>query len=199
MKKINKDFLKDFEKKVKVAYDSGKIKAPIHLSGNNEKQLINIFKKIKKDDWVFSTWRSHYHALLHGVDQKWLYNEILSGRSMGIINKKRNFFCSAIVGGILPIALGVALSIKRQNQKKKVWVFIGDMTYQTGVFHETYKYSKNFKLPIRFVIEDNGLSTNTPTAKAWGARFKILKTKNIMHYSYKRNFPHHGTGSWILF
>lgn len=199
MKKINKDFLVNFEKEVKVAYDSGKIKAPIHLSGNNEKQLINIFKKIKKNDWVFSTWRSHYHALLHGLDQKWLYNEILSGRSMGIINKKRNFFCSAIVGGILPIALGVALSIKRQNQKKKVWVFIGDMTYETGVFHETYKYSNNFKLPIRFVIEDNGLSTNTPTTKAWGAKFKILKKKNIIRYSYKRNFPHHGTGSWILF
>jgi pyruvate dehydrogenase E1 component alpha subunit len=199
MKKINKDFLVNFEKEVKVAYDLGKIKAPIHLSGNNEKQLINIFKKIKKNDWVFSTWRSHYHALLHGVDQKWLLNEILSGRSMGIINKKRNFFCSAIVGGILPIALGVALSIKRQNQKKKVWVFIGDMTYETGVFHETYKYSNNFKLPIRFVIEDNGLSTNTPTKKAWGAKFKILKKKNIISYSYKRNFPHHGTGSWILF
>ena len=73
------------------------------------------------------------------------------------------------------------------------------MTYETGVFHETYKYSNNFKLPIRFVIEDNGLSTNTPTTKAWGAKFKILKKKNIIRYSYKRNFPHHGTGSWILF
>ena len=80
---------------------------------------------------------------------------------MGIINKKKNFYSSAIVGGILPIALGVALSIKKKNLKNKVWVFVGDMTYETGVFHEVYKYSKNFKLPIKFVIEDNGLSTNT--------------------------------------
>jgi len=199
MKIIDKSYLINFEEKVKKIYDSGKIKAPIHLSGNNEDCLINIFKKIKKKDWVFSTWRSHYHALLHGIDPKWLFKEIESGRSMGIINKNRNFYSSAIVGGILPIALGVALAIKRKKQNKKVWVFIGDMTYETGVFHEVFKYSKNFKLPIHFVIEDNNLSTNTPTAKAWGKKSKKLNDKNITNYSYKRNFPHHGTGSWILF
>ena len=57
---------------------------------------------------------------------------------MGIINKK--FYASAIVGGVLPIALGVALSIKKRK-KNKVWIFIGDMTYETGIFR-VYKYSK---------------------------------------------------------
>lgn len=199
MKKINKKFLIDFEKKIKEIYEIGKIKAPIHLSGNNEDNLIKIFNRIDKKDWVFSTWRNHYHALLHGINSKWLNNEILSGRSMGIINKKKNFFSSAIVGGILPISLGVALSIKKNKKKQKVWVFIGDMTYETGVFHETYKYAKNFDLPIHFIIEDNGLSTNTPTKIAWGKKSKIKKSKYISYYKYKRNFPHHGTGSWILF
>ncbi len=199
MKKINSQFLIDFEKRIKKIYEEGNIKAPIHLSGNNESHLIKIFKKINKNDWVFSTWRNHYHALLHGVDSKWLNKEILSGRSMGIINKKKNFFSSAIVGGILPIALGTALSIKRDKKKQKVWVFIGDMTYETGVFHEVHKYAKNFNLPIHFIIEDNGLSTNTPTKIAWGKRSKILKDKFVSHYKYKRNFPHHGTGSWVLF
>ena len=78
----------NFELRVKKVYEEGKIKAPIHLSGNNEKHLIKIFKKIKKTDWVFSTWRNHYHALLHGVDEEWLYKEIVLGRSMGIISKK---------------------------------------------------------------------------------------------------------------
>ena len=89
----------NFELKVKKVYEEGKIKAPIHLSGNNEKHLIKIFKKIKKTDWVFSTWRNHYHALLHGVDEEWLYKEIVLGRSMGIISKKNKFYSSAIVGG----------------------------------------------------------------------------------------------------
>ena len=195
--KVDKNFLISFSDKIKKIYEKGKIKAPIHLSGNNEMQLIKIFKKVNKKDWVFSTWRSHYHALLHGINPKWLEKEIIKGRSMGIINKQKKFYSSAIVGGILPIALGVALSIKRKKLKNKVWVFVGDMTYETGVFHEVYKYSKNFKLPLKFVIEDNGLSTNTPTFKAWGKKQKIKS--NLSYYKYKRKFPHHGTGTWLLF
>jgi pyruvate dehydrogenase E1 component alpha subunit len=194
---MDKTTLVNFEIKIKKLYESGNINAPIHLSGNNEKQLIKIFSKIDPNDWVFSSWRNHYHALLHGIDENWLKNEILKGRSMGIISKKNKFFSSSIVGGILPIALGVALSIKRKKEKNKVWVFVGDMTFECGVFNEVYKYAKNFKLPIKFVIEDNGLSTNTPTKDAWGK--KSIIPKDIIYYKYKRRYPHHGTGSWVLF
>lgn len=194
---MNKQQLIAFEEKIKIIYEKGKIKAPIHLSGNNETQLIKIFKKVKKSDWVFSTWRNHYHALLKGIPAKWLETEIINGRSMGINNLKKKFYSSAIVGGILPIAMGVAKAIKLKKQKNKVWVFIGDMTFETGIFHECYKYSKNFNLPIKFVIEDNNMSTNTPTNKAWKKKSK--KPKDIIYYRYKRKFPHHGTGNWILF
>ena len=195
--KTTKKNLIDFELKVKKYYENKEIKAPIHLSGNNEDQLIKIFKKIKKEDWVFSSWRNHYHALLHGINPEWLFNEIIEGRGMGIINKKKKFYSSSIVGGILPIALGVALSLKKKREKNKVWVFIGDMTYECGIFHEVYKYSKNFKLPIKFVVEDNNLSTNTPTRVAWGKSSKILK--DVIYYKYRRKYPHHGTGQWIMF
>ncbi len=194
---MNKKELIEFEKRIKRIYEKGKIKAPIHLSGNNEDQLIKIFKKIDKSDWVFSSWRNHYHALLKGISPEWLEKEIIKGRSMGINNLKKKFYCSAIVGGIIPIAMGVAQSIKLKKQKNKVWVFIGDMTFETGIFHECYKYSKNFNLPIKFVIEDNNLSTNTPTNLAWKKKSK--KPKDVIYYKYKRKFPHHGTGSWILF
>ena len=90
--------------------------------------------------------------------------------------KKTKFYSSAIVGGILPIALGVAMANKiKKSKKDKVFVFIGDMTYETGIFHETFKYAENMKLPIKFIVEDNDLSTNTPTKKAWGKKTKILK------------------------
>ncbi len=137
---LKKSDLINFEDDIKKVYESGKIKAPIHLSGNNEDQLIKIFKKIKKNDWVFSTWRNHYHALLKGIPKEWIKKEIIQGRSMGINNIKYKFYSSAIVGGILPIALGVAKSIQLKKQKNRVWVFIGDMTFETGVFHECYKY-----------------------------------------------------------
>ncbi len=196
---ITKKELLDFELDIKKVYESGKIRAPIHLSGNNETQLIKIFKKIKKNDWVFSTWRNHYHALLKGIPRDWLKKEIVAGRSMGINNIKYKFYSSAIVAGIIPIALGVAKSIKLKNKKNtnKVWVFIGDMTFETGMFHECYKYAKNHKLPLKFVVEDNGLSTNTPTKKVWVKKSK--KPKDVIYYKYKRKYPHHGTGGWILF
>ena len=194
---MNKQDLIDFEKRVKKVYEAGEIKAPIHLSGNNEAQLIKIFKKIDKNDWVFSTWRNHYHALLHGFDPEELFNLIKEGNSMGINSVERRFYSSSIVGGIIPIALGVAQSIKLKKETNKVWCFIGDMTFETGVFHECYKFSRNFQLPIEFVVEDNNMSTNNPTDKTWGKKSKI--PDDVHYYEYERNFPHHGTGQWVLF
>jgi len=194
---MNKKDLIDFEKRVQDVYESGKIKAPVHLSGNNEDQLIKIFKKIHKDDWVFSSWRNHYHALLHGFDPEKLFNLIVEGRSMGINSLEDRFYSSSIVGGSLPIALGVAQSIKLKKETSKVWCFIGDMTFETGTFHECYKYARNFDLPIEFVVEDNNMSTNTPTDLAWNKKSKI--PNDVHFYEYERNFPHHGTGNWVLF
>ena len=195
--KINKNILIKFENEIKKLYENGKIKSPIHLSGNNEDQLIKIFKKIKKNDWVISTWRSHYHALLHNIPYQFLKKKILLGRSMGINSKKYKFYSSSIVGGGLSIGTGIGLALKRKKIKSKVWIFIGDMTFETGQFHECYKFVKNYNLPVKFVVEDNGLSTNTPTKSVWKKLSKI--PSDIIYYKYKRKFPHHGTGSWILF
>jgi pyruvate dehydrogenase E1 component alpha subunit len=109
-----------FERKMADHWESGRVRGPIHLSGGNEDELIEIFKYIKKSDWVFSTWRSHYHALLKGVPSEWLEEEILAGRSITIINQEEKFYASAIVGAIIPIATGVALSNKRNNTDDKV-------------------------------------------------------------------------------
>ena len=146
---------------------------------------------------VFSSWRNHYHALLHGFDPEELFNLIKEGKSMGINSVKHKFYSSSIVGGSLPIALGVAQSIKLKKETSKVWCFIGDMTFETGTFHECYKYSRNFDLPLEFVIEDNNMSTNTPTDEAWNQKSEI--PDDVYYYQYERNFPHHGTGKWILF
>ena len=114
--KISAKELRDFENKVAKSFNEAKIKAPIHLHGNNEKQLIEIFKGIKSADWVFSSWRSHYHCLLKGVPSKRLYDDILSGKSITLIYPEFNIFTSAIVAGIVPIALGTAMAIKKSNK-----------------------------------------------------------------------------------
>jgi len=196
--KIDKNYLIDFEKKIVSLYEDKKIRGPVHLAGNNENQLIKIFSKVDlKNDWVLTGWRNHYHALLKGLSSNFVKKKIIQGRSMNITSLQKKFFTSSIVGGILPIALGIALSLKLKKKKSKVWVFIGDMTYETGVFYECYKYSTNFKLPIKYIVEDNGMSTNTSTEKAWGKKMKVLK--DIIYYKYKRKYPHHGIGKWVLF
>ena len=81
-KTITQQDLINFENEIATLYENKKIKGPIHLSGNNEEILIKIFKKIKKNDWVFSGWRNHYHALLKGCSFKLVKDQIISGRSM---------------------------------------------------------------------------------------------------------------------
>ena len=112
---LSRQELIGFEEEIKNIFLEGKIRGPVHLSRGNENPLIRIFQQIKKEDWVFSTHRSHYHALLKGIEPEWIRNEILAGRSICLNNKEFNFLTSAIVGGTLPIALGLAMAIKRKN------------------------------------------------------------------------------------
>lgn len=107
---MRKKELAAFEERIKNLFEDRKIKAPIHLSGGNEDARIEIFKKYRQGDWIFSTWRSHYHWLLSGRDPRELERQILAGDSMSVYDGR--FFTSSIVGGNAPIALGVALDIK---------------------------------------------------------------------------------------
>jgi pyruvate dehydrogenase E1 component alpha subunit len=87
-----KNRLISFEKEIADLYENKKIKGPIHLSANNELQLIKIFKKIKSKDWVFSGWRNHYHAILKGINLNFIKNEIIKGKSMNLNYLKKKIF-----------------------------------------------------------------------------------------------------------
>lgn len=201
---MNKQDLINFEKEVEEIYSNGKIKAPIHLCGGNEERLIEIFKEIKENDWIFLSYRNHYHALLKGMNPEKLKQKIIDGHSMHIMDKEKNIFSTSIVGGQLPIALGAALALKRKNSEDKVYVFCGDMASEMGVFHETIKYAKGKNLPIKFIVEDNGLGVCTDTRSAWGIRSEHnledkLNNPKIIQYKYDRTYPHHGIGMWVSF
>jgi pyruvate dehydrogenase E1 component alpha subunit len=191
------DTLIDFENLIVKHWEDAKIRGPIHLSNGNEEQLIEIFSRIKTSDWVFSTWRSHYHALLKGVSVDWIEEEILKGKSITLCNAEEKLYSSAIVGGTLSIALGVAMGLKNSGSDEKVWCFIGDMSFESGIFYEVHKYAQNFDLPIVFVVEDNDVSTYTPTEATWNKKRDI--PTDVIYYKYKSKFPHYGTGKWIAF
>lgn len=185
--------LQKFTEEIVEIYERGDIKAPVHLSKGNEDQLIDIFQEYNEGDWIFSTWRSHYHWLLSGREPELLKEQILEGHSMHIFDDK--FFTSSIVAGISPIALGVAYALRMRNSKRKVFCFLGDMGASTGLSYECFKFASGHVLPIKYVIEDNELSVESPTKETWGLKYKTV----VVHYEYERKFPHAGTGTFILF
>ncbi len=200
---FSKNDLIRFEDKVAETFNAGKIRAPIHLYSGNEDKLIEIFQKIDvKEDWVFCSWRSHYQCLLKGVPEDLLHNAILEGRSIALCFLEYKIFSSAIVGGHIPIALGVAISLKRQESESHVYCFLGDMTAETGIAQSAFAYANNFDLPITFIIEDNGVSVCSDTRKVWGTsklRFQQVSNKKIISYTYTNKYPHAGAGKRVEF
>lgn len=187
-----------FEEDIAAEFEAGNIPHPVHLAGGNEQQLVDLFKQIDNDnDWICCSWRSHYHALLKGVPPSELKQAIMDGRSIALCFPEYRMISSAIVGGICPIAMGIAWALKREGRSGKVWVFVGDMTATTGIFAETARYAMMHSLPITFVIEDNGMSVCTPTQEVWGQ--EPSKEVVMTGYGYKLTKPHVGTGTWVRF
>ena len=202
MKKYSKQELIDFETKVANTFNEGKIRAPVHLYYGNEKEIIEVFERINDEDWVLCSWRSHYQCLLKGVPEDQVFNKILDGQSISLCFPEFNIYSSAIVGGNIPVAVGIAYSLKTKNENTKVYCFIGDMTSETGIAHECIKYSINHDLPIVFVIENNGLSVCTETNPTWGAdklSYENYDSDKIIFYKYKSKYPHAGAGERVQF
>lgn len=186
----------DFEEEVAARFTAGEIPGPIHLhSPSQAEPLIGIFQEVREEDWVLGNWRSHWHALLKGVPRETVMAEILAGRSMMLHFPAHRFMSSAIMGGMLPIGCGLAAG------GSKVWCFVGDMCASTGAFRDAWKYSQGQGLPITFIVEDNGLSTNSPTREVWGSPLVPREStrESIRGYQYKRTVPHYGAGKYESF
>lgn len=189
-----------FEDECAAAFESAQIRAPIHLAGGNEDQLIAIFGHIQPDDYVYASYRQHFHALLHGVPRSRVMAEIMAGHSMHLTFPEHRFYSWAIVGGLLPIATGMAAALKRRGDPARVWCFCGDMGARMGIFHESTTYARNFALPINFVVEDNGYACDTPTSEVWGEHVEDEFMANpVQVYHYTRTRPHVGVGKWVTF
>jgi len=232
------DDLLAFEEDIAQEFAAGKIRSPIHLGGGSERQLIEIFETIKPHDWVLCGWRSHYHCLLKGVPRDQLKAAILAGHSVSLCFPAHRILCSGIVGGIAPIAVGLAWAIKQRREAaveaanyaydshidaiegqdvdahgysyddmvatsnklsdapERVHCFLGDMSAESGVVHEAVKYAAGHDLPIRWIIEDNGLSVCTATKASWGLSGDRA---DVTHYQYTLSRPHAGIGRWVKF
>ncbi len=200
---MNKKELILFEEEIADLFNKGKIRAPVHLYQGNEDKIIEFFKRVNKNDWIFCSWRSHYQCLLKGVPKEEVKKEIMDGRSISLCFPKQKIYSSALVGGSVPIAVGTAMSLKLKKEKNTmVYCFMGEMTSETGIAHECIKYSINLDLPIHFIIEDNEKSVCTDTRSTWKLKKLTYEGKNdkfITFYSYKSKWPHAGAGKRIQF
>lgn len=199
---MTKEDLIAFEDEIAALFNAGKIRAPVHLYSGYEQQIIEAFRPIRAQDWVFCSWRSHYQCLLKGVPPALLHEEILAGRSISLCFPGQRIYSSAIVGGVLPIAVGTAMSIKRSGDDAKVWCFMGEMTAETGIAHECLKFRRNHKLPIHFIVEDNGKSVLTETRESWSQprlSFEGANDEYVSYYRYANKYPHSGAGVRVQF
>lgn len=195
---LSPDELIAFETDIAETFNRGEIRAPVHLDGGNEDALIEVFRDIRREDWVCGSWRMHYKCLLHGVPPERLKADILAGRSITLCYPDYRIISSAIVGGILPIALGIAWSLKRGGEANRVHCFLGDMTAETGAFHECEKYARWHDLPVRWIIEDNNRSVCTDTMEVWGRQSSFCEW-STEYFAYDLTYPHAGAGRRVQF
>ncbi len=193
----------EFESGIRELWESGRLPSLVHLCGGNEQQLIDIFSEIKEGDWIFSTHRTHYHALLAGIEPELLIKRIKEGDSMFVYSSRHNFLCSAVLAGCCGIAAGVAWSIKDDPvwrtlsswNSPRVWCFIGDGGEEEGHFYEAAMFVEANDLPCTFIIEDNNRSVDTSREHRRGAAKGLEHLfKCVRRYHYTPTYPHAGSG-----
>jgi pyruvate dehydrogenase E1 component alpha subunit len=199
MKHATKESLIAFENRIRDIFAAGDLPFLIHLAGGNEQQLVEIFEQINEGDWILGSHRSHYHYLLAGGSEAELEHGIREGRSMFLFNKQLNFLTSSVLAGTCGIAAGIALALKSEGSKSKVWCFLGDGAADQGHFFEAAMYVEGWDLPCTFVIEDNDRSVDTNRRDRRGP---VVEDKglpwagfdHVRRYCYNPTYPHGGAG-----
>jgi len=166
--------MRRFEEKTADLITKGEIVCPCHLYIGEEAVATGVCAALRKDDWVFSTHRSHGHYLAKGGDSKALMAELYGktagcsrgrGGSMHLASPEFGLpGSSAIVAGTIPLAVGTALASSLQGRDAVSVAFFGDGAVNEGAFYESLNFASLKKLPVIFVCENNLYSTHMPIA-----------------------------------
>jgi pyruvate dehydrogenase E1 component subunit alpha len=157
--------IRRFEEKAAEMYSLGKIRGFLHLYIGEEAVAVGTMQSITSDDNIVATYREHGQALARGIPAGVLMAEMYGkatgcsrghGGSMHFFDKSRRFYGGyAIVGGGLPIAVGLALADKMQKRPGITACFFGDGAVAEGEFHESLNLAALWKLPVLFLCENN--------------------------------------------
>lgn len=153
------------EEKIADMYPQQEMRCPTHLSIGQELVPAIYSRFVNYNDYAVSTHRAHAHYLAKGGDLKAMIAEIYGkrtgcshgmGGSMHLIDKSVGFMGStAIVGGTIPIGVGLGLSIQIKNEERISTVFLGDGATEEGVFYESLNFAALKSLPVIFICENN--------------------------------------------
>lgn len=157
--------IRRFEEKAAELYQAGKIRGFLHLYIGEEAVGVGAMQALTPDDNVVATYREHGHALARGLPPGCLMAEMYGkangcsrgrGGSMHFFDAKRRFFGGyAIVGGGLPIAIGLALADKMRGDPRITACFFGEGAVAEGEFHESMNLAELWQLPVLFLCENN--------------------------------------------
>lgn len=167
--------IRRFEEKCAELYSLGKIRGFLHLYIGEEAVAVGALPCFTPDDAIVGTYREHGHALIRGTPMGPLMAELYGkangcargrGGSMHFFDAARRFYGGlAIVGGGLPVAVGLALADKMQTRTRVTACFFGDGAVAEGEFHESLNLAALWKLPVLFLCENNLYAMGTALAR----------------------------------
>ena len=166
--------IRAFEEKLNDLVTSGKLGGFLHLYAGEEAVAVGVCSHLGDGDFVGSTHRGHGHCIAKGVDVAGMMAELF-GRSTGLCKGKGGSMhiadldkgmlgANGIVGGGIPLATGAGLTAKQKKTGGVSIAFFGDGASNQGQFHESLNMASNWKLPVVYVVENNGYGEFTPTS-----------------------------------
>jgi pyruvate dehydrogenase E1 component alpha subunit len=168
--------IRRFEEKCAELYSAGKIRGFLHLYIGEEAVAVGAMQALGRDDAIVATYREHGHALARGIAADRLMAEMYGkregcsrgrGGSMHVFDAQTRFYGgNAIVGGGLPVAVGLALADKMQRRPRITACFFGDGAVAEGAFHESLNLAALWQLPVLFLCENNLYAMGTRLDRA---------------------------------
>ncbi|ATQ28049.1 pyruvate dehydrogenase (acetyl-transferring) E1 component subunit alpha [Rhodococcus ruber] len=168
--------IRRMEEKAAELYGAGKIRGFLHLYVGEEAVAVGALHALDRGDTVVGTYREHGHALIHGLSMNAIMAEMFGkqegcsrgrGGSMHLFDAATRFYGgNAIVGGGLPLAVGLALADKMQSAPRVTACFFGEGAMAEGAFHEALNLAALWQLPVLFCCENNLYAMGTALARS---------------------------------
>lgn len=169
-------FVRRFEERCVELYSGGRIRGFMHLYIGEEAVAAGVFDVLAEDDAIVSTYREHGHALVRGLDAGRIMAEMFGkqegvsrgrGGSMHLFDVEQRFYGgNAIVGGGLPLAIGLALADAMRGEARVTACFFGEGAVAEGEFHECMNLAALWNLPVLFCCENNLYAMGTALARS---------------------------------